>query len=81
MNEQPFIIFQNSNFLIIYKPPYWKLDISDKYEKISIKKPYKKYGSLLNPMLQLEYTILKIYNKKTRSFSTYLRHSKPLTNQ
>ena len=63
MNEQPFIIFQNSNFLIIYKPPYWKLDISDKYEKFSIKKQKKELTKNIKPLqIYIKFLLLNKFN-------------------
>lgn len=41
MNNEPYIIFSNNNFIILYKPPYWKVDTSTNYELLSIENQKK----------------------------------------
>lgn len=41
MNNEPYIIYSNNNFLILYKPPYWKVDTSTNYEQLSIENQKK----------------------------------------
>lgn len=46
MSFEPFILSETNNFLIIYKPPFYKVDIPNNYDKI---KTYDDYNKLKNP--------------------------------
>ena len=46
MSFDPFILSETNDFLIIYKPPFYKVDIPNNYHQI---KTYDDYKKLKNP--------------------------------
>jgi 23S rRNA-/tRNA-specific pseudouridylate synthase len=65
MNNDPYIIFQNNKFLIVYKPPFWKMDININYELFSDDKQKEELKKEIKPFqLYIKYLLLDNFNIK-----------------
>ena len=63
MNTEPYILFKNNNFIILYKPPYWKVDTSNNYERLSIDDQKKELEKEIKPLhLYIKFLLIDKFN-------------------
>jgi 23S rRNA pseudouridine1911/1915/1917 synthase len=64
MNNKPYIIYSNNNFIILYKPPYWKVDTQNNYEILSIENQKKELEKQIKPLqLYVKFLLIDKFNK------------------
>jgi 23S rRNA-/tRNA-specific pseudouridylate synthase len=59
----PYVLFSDEDFLLFYKPPFWKMDTDTNYENISPKKIEKIFNRKIKPFhLYIKFYLMKYYN-------------------
>ena len=58
----PYVLFSDEDFLIFYKPPFWKMDTDTNYENLSQKKIEELFTRKVKPLhLYIKFYLMKYY--------------------
>jgi 23S rRNA pseudouridine1911/1915/1917 synthase len=59
----PYVLFSDEDFLIFYKPPFWKMDTDSNYENLSPEKIEEIFSKKIKPLhLYIKFYLMKYYN-------------------